>query len=83
MHAFAAATWGCPLKVIDGCWLTMPDGVLLLGRKNLGHTLYVREAYIALYEELESLKARDFAHVVVSGNPGTGKSWFALYVLVR
>ena len=74
--------WGYPHEIVDG-WMDAPEGTLFLGDEALGSTLYVREAYIALYEKLEAFKKRGFAHAVVSGNPGLGKSWFALYVLVR
>ncbi|CAK0748564.1 hypothetical protein CVIRNUC_001842 [Coccomyxa viridis] len=46
-------------------------------------TLYVRDAYVALERKLEELKQESTAHVVISKNEGVGKSWFALYMLVR
>ena len=60
-----------------------PIGTSFLGDARLGSTLYVREAYVALQRELEELKEKGIAHVVISGNEGVGKSWFALYMLVR
>ncbi len=44
--------------------------------------MYVREAYVLLEKVLEDYKARGIGHVVISGNPGLGKSWFAIYMLV-
>ena len=82
LQSFAAAAWVSPQKVVDG-WMQAPVGTYFLGEAELGSTLYVREAYIALEAKLEVLKKRGTAHVVISGNPGLGKSWFALYMLVR
>ena len=45
--------------------------------------MYVREAYRKLEAKLNSLKEAGTRHVVVSGNPGLGKSYFALYMLLR
>lgn len=82
LQNFAAAAWGSPHKVVDG-WMNAPGGTLFLGEEELGSTMYVRECYMALYEKLEELKKEGFGHAVISGNPGLGKSWFALYMLVR
>ncbi len=82
LQRFAAAAWGSPQEVVDG-WMQAPIGTCFLGKPVLGSTLYVREAYIALEEKLEELRKVGTAHVVISGNPGLGKSWFALYMLVR
>ena len=60
-----------------------PGGTCFLGKADLGSTLYVREAYMALHKELEELKKKGIAHVVISGNEGVGKSWFAMYLLMR
>ena len=68
---------------MDG-WMDAPGGTCFLGDADLGSTLYVREAYTALHKKLEELKKKKgTAHVVISGSPGLGKSWFALYMLVR
>ena len=82
LQSFAAAAWGSPQIVVDG-WMQAPVGTCFLGEADLASTLYVREAYTALHNKLEELKKRGKAHVVISGNPGLGKSWFALYMLVR
>ena len=82
LQSFAAAAWGSPQLVVDG-WMQAPVGTCFLGDPVLGSTLYVREAYTALHKKLEELKKRGTAHVVISGTPGMGKSWFALYMLVR
>ena len=79
---FAAAAWGAPYKVVDR-WLYAPGNTTFLGEEILGSSLYVREAYDALFDTLEAEKQDGRPHAVVSGNPGVGKSWFALWVLVR
>ena len=60
-----------------------PAGTFFLGDDRLGSTVYIREAYVALQRKLEELKHKGTAHVVISGIEGVGKSWFALYMLVR
>ena len=82
LQSFAAAAWGSSQEVVDG-WMQAPADTCFLGKANLGSTLYVREAYTALQAKLEELKKEGTAHVVISGNPGFGKSWFALFMLVR
>ena len=82
LQSFAAAAWGCPQKVVDG-WMDAPVGTCFLGDPDLGSMLYVREAYVALRRKLQELKKEGFGHAVISGNPGLGKSRFALYMLVR
>ena len=52
-----------------------PAGTCFLDDADLGSTLYVREAYIALHKRLDELKKKKYAHVVISGNEGVGKSW--------
>ena len=78
---FARLAWGAEHKVDSG-WLILPDGVNFLGNPELGNTIYVREAYIALREALDKYRTQGIKHVVVSGNPGIGKSVFALYMLM-
>ena len=68
LQSFAAAAWGSPQEIMDG-WMQAPVGTSFLGNANLGSTLYVREAYIALQEKQEELKKGGTAHVVISGNP--------------
>ncbi len=42
-------------------------------------SIYIRSAYEDLYAVLE----QDCQHYMIIGNPGTGKSYFAIYVLYR
>jgi DNA replication protein DnaC len=69
-----------PKATVEGDWLTLDAN--LLGNPRLGRAIYLREAYIKLRNVLESLKERGIGHVVISGNPGLGKSWFAIYMLI-
>ena len=66
---------------IVGDWLELPEGTHFLGDLEQGSILYVRKAYRLLRLALRTLRSKGFRHVVVSGSPGGGKSWFALYML--
>ena len=67
----------------DQDWLSLPCGTFFLGDKRLGSCLYVREAYVKLAEVLEKMKESGTMNVVISGNPGVGKRYFAIYMLVK
>lgn len=67
----------------NGRWLELPEGVFFLGLPNLGGCLYIREAYRRLADVLEDMLSEGKQHVVISGNPGLGKTWFAIWMLVR
>ena len=77
---FAERAWGAAHPIQDG-WLTFPDGIS--ADKRMGTMIFVREAYVLLEARLDELKKEGTCHVVVSGNPGLGKSVFALYILLR
>ena len=64
-----------------GNWLELPEGTHFLGDAELGSILYVRKAYRLLRWALRRMRSKGRRHVVVSGNPGVGKSWFAMYML--
>ena len=72
MQGFAAAAWGSPEEVVDGC-LHAPVSTCFLGDADLSSTFYYWEAYIALQRKLEELKKEGIFHVVISGNEGLGK----------
>jgi len=61
--------------------LQLPDEVKFLNVASLPSKLYVRKAY----EDLHSLIHDTYRHrsILVVGNPGTGKSFFALYEMYR
>lgn len=67
---------------IVGNWLELPEGTYFLGDAELGSILYVHKAYRLLRLALRRAKSKGFRHVVVSGNPGVGKSYFAIFMLV-
>ena len=61
--------------------LQLPNEVKFLNAASLPSKLYVRKAY----EDLHSLIHDTYRHrsILVVGNPGTGKSFFALYEMYR
>ena len=61
--------------------LQLPNEVKFLNAARLPSKLYVRKAY----EDLHSLIHDTYRHrsILVVGNPGTGKSFFALYEMYR
>ena len=56
----------------------------LLGRPTLGQCILVREAYEPLWSQLQA-KAQNAnsKHVVVSGHPGVGKSFWLIWLLMK
>ncbi|BDA48352.1 hypothetical protein COCOBI_12-0280 [Coccomyxa sp. Obi] len=71
-----------PAAKMVGNWLELPAGTHFMGKPKLGSILYVRKAYRLLLWALRRMKMKGFCHVVISGNPGVGKSWFAMFLLV-
>lgn len=71
-----------PAAKIVGNWLELPEGTHFLGEAQQGSILYVRKAYRLLRWALRRMRSEGHRHVVVSGNPGVGKSWFAMFMLV-
>ena len=45
--------------------------------------MFVRTDYIGMYDEIMGVLASGNTKVVVSGNPGIGKSWFGVYFCHR
>eukprot|EP00891_Asterochloris_glomerata_P000934 jgi/Astpho2/934/Aster-00771 len=67
-------------------WYNLRDGVFFLGDEDFGSQLKIKQAYMDLYEFLERKNHKDrpvYQQVVVSGNPGVGKSMFLVYYLLR
>ena len=51
---------------------------------NMIHSLYIREGYSELYEDIKVKWGEGVTHnVILSGNAGSGKSWYQLYVIRR
>jgi len=61
--------------------LELADGTHFLGSDDLGGRLYVRNHYEKLFETVQGLVNSGKRRVLVTGNPGIGKSCFGLYVL--
>ena len=61
--------------------MRLAGGTCFLGSSEYGSVLFMRDDYIGMLEELAQLFAAGLRKVVVSGNPGIGKSWFGFVVL--
>ena len=70
-----------PHAVLTDSVLRLAAGTNFLGDAKLGGALFVRDDYRGMLEELQVLIASGTDKVVVSGNPGIGKSWFGLFLL--
>lgn len=45
--------------------------------------MFIRTDYIGMFDEVMSVIASGNTKIVVSGNPGIGKSWFGIYFCHR
>jgi hypothetical protein len=73
-----------PRAVVTGRLFTLPDNAHILGRVELGDSIYIRPSYETVYAKLmEVLGKVHRKGVVVVGTPGIGKSMFACYLLYR
>jgi hypothetical protein len=79
---FAREAWTLKFPK-DGEWLELGVGISLMGDKYLGNKVYVRRAYRKLLEEIERQRVRGSPYIVINGNPGLGKSFFGIFVLIR
>ena len=69
--------------VVDNV-LQLSSGTTFHGDVDLPDRMYIRADYVGLWDELESmLLSGGFSKVVVSGNPGIGKSWFGIFVAYK
>ena len=83
MERFAEWAFTCGEEDERNDWLTLPEDVFFLGFPHLGSSLYIRAAYRKLADVLEEMRASGTLHAVISGNSGLGKTWFAIWMLVR
>ena len=60
--------------------LRLVGGTTFLGSSALLDRMYIRHDYAGLWSEIQRLISSGLSRIVVSGNPGIGKSWFGLYV---
>jgi hypothetical protein len=67
----------------DNKFLRLPDGVYLLGKKDLGSVLMVRDCYVHLFNIVSGLSGGAFDKQktlwIVIGNPGIGKTLFSVH----
>ena len=69
---------------LDACEIHHTEGGTFFGVYGVVRSLYIRNGYGALYEDIQSLwKTPTAKAVVLLGNAGTGKSWYQLYILRR
>jgi len=72
-----------PKALVDGKVLRLSGGTTFLGSSTLPGSMYIRDDYLGLWTEMQRLLSNGWSRIVVSGNPGIGKSWFGLYVAFR
>ena len=65
----------------EGRVLELVDGTTFLGSADLRGQLYVRVHYEKLWAIIHNLQQTGMRRLVVTGNPGIGKSCFGLYML--
>jgi hypothetical protein len=70
-----------PHAVLQHSALRLAAGTHFLGEPKLGGALYVRNDYVGMLAELLPLISLGNDKVVLSGNPGIGKSWFGFFLL--
>jgi len=63
--------------------LRLSSGTTFLGDADLPDRMYIRADYVGLWAELQSMFLSGTSKVVVSGNPGIGKSWFGIFVAYK
>jgi hypothetical protein len=68
------------VELNDGV-LQLPQGIYWLGIEENGSTLMVREVYHQLLEMADTLLHTGCKKLVVRGTPGTGKSWWLMFLL--
>ena len=69
-----------PLATVDGAVLRLAGGTTFLGSSNLSNAMFIRDDYRGLWTEMQRLISSGLSRIVISGNPGIGKSWFGLFV---
>lgn len=65
---------------VDG-FLSPPEGTGWFGQTRLHYPVYIRNCYKGLWVEVKKLEADMNPRVVITGNPGIGKTHFLLYIL--
>ncbi len=60
--------------------LRLAGGTTFWGSSKLPCFMYIRDDYVGLWAVIQRLISSGLSRIVISGNPGIGKSWFGLYV---
>ncbi len=72
-----------PHATQEGNVLRLADGTTLLGSSKLPDRMYIRDDYVGLWAQVQELLSAGLSRIVISGNPGIGKSWFGLYIAFK
>lgn len=78
LHDFWNALTTVEMK---GDLLEFPEGIYVLGMRDLGSRIMMRKVYEQLLEIAEDLHKDGCNKLIVTGTPGTGKSWWLIFVL--
>ena len=70
-----------PHAEIEQHFLRLVQDTVFLADPDLGNTMYIRDDYRCLLDTIIGLFASGRRKLVISGNPGIGKSWFGFFVL--
>ena len=80
----AAAFWlQLPNATVEDDVLRLASGTTFLGSSTLPDSMFIRADYVGLWAEIQRLFESGLRRIVVSGNPGIGKSWFGFYVAFK
>jgi hypothetical protein len=80
----AEAFWSqLPNATVKGDVLRLASGTTFLGSSTLPDSMYIRTDYVGLWAEIQLLISSGLSRIVISGNPGIGKSWFGFYVAFK
>jgi hypothetical protein len=72
-----------PNATVEGKVLRLAGGTTFWGSSSLPDRMYIRADYVGLWAEIQRFLESGLRRVVISGNPGIGKSWFGLYIAFK
>ena len=70
-----------PHATVSQYFLRLAHNTVFLADPDLGSAMYIREDYRGMLDTIVKLFASGRRKLVISGNPGIGKSWFGFFVL--